>query len=103
MGFGFDETNVRRLDLAKTFENRARTHEIAKHPNLPFPKIVATSLGLENAERVAVQQSLTFRVTSFLGQMTELNFYYKQQINDGFENYTDCKSELALRRSQILS
>ena len=102
LGFGFDETNVRRLDLSRTFLNRARTHELVKHPDFPFPKIVATSLGLENAERVAVQQLLNYGMTSLFDQTFEPGSY-KQQINDGFESYTDCKSELVLRRSQILS
>jgi hypothetical protein len=56
LGFGFDETNVRRLDLARTFLNRARANEVSIQSGLPFPKIVVTSLGLEKAERFAKQQ-----------------------------------------------
>jgi len=102
LGFGFDEINVRRLDLARTFAERARTHEIAKHPERPFPTIVATSLGLENAERMTKQQLFTKQITPYIGLNSEPDIYTKQ-INDGFKNFTECKSELALRRSQILS
>lgn len=102
LGFGFDETNVHRLELARIFFNRARAHEISKHPDLPFPKIVATSLGLENAERIAKQHLLTNEMSPFIGLASERDIYTKQ-VSDGFEKYTECKSELALRRSQILS
>ena len=50
LGFGFDETNVRRLDLSTIFFNLAREQVTSKHAVRPFPQIVATSLGLEAAE-----------------------------------------------------
>lgn len=102
LGFGFDEINVRRLDLAKVFLNRAMADEVPMPPNLPFPKVVATSHGLERVESRVKQFLLTRKMKPYFGALSQRDIYTRQ-INDGFEEYTDCKSELALRRSQILS
>lgn len=101
LGFGFDDTNVARLDLARIFADRAEGR-IASNLELPFPKVVATSLGMENAEWRAKQKLLTQKITQRI--ISEASWVeYRRVITNGFENYAGCKSELALRRSQILS
>lgn len=100
LGFGFDETNVRRLDLAKIFVNRARADDVSVDP-FPFPKVVSTSLGFETAERLAKQQLLTVELSRSSGPGGGFGMYGRR-IDDGFAAYTDCKSEVALKRSQIL-
>lgn len=62
LGFGFDETNVRRLGLARIFLNRAHADDVSANP-FPFPEVVATSLGLETSERLANQQLLTVELS----------------------------------------
>ena len=100
LGFGFDETNVRRLGLPRVFLNRARANDVSIDP-FPFPQVVATSLGFEVAERLAKQQLLTTEVSRGSGPRGGFGMFARS-INEGFADYTDCKSETALRRSQIL-
>ena len=101
MLFRFDETNVERLGIAKVLASRALKYEEALPSHLPFPKIAATSLGFEKAERYAKQQLMAKEtlITFPWGMQRQ---YFQDQIRDSFESYADCKSTLALRRSQIL-
>ena len=102
LGFGFDETNVRRLELARIFSSRALTNEMENAEQIPFPKIVATSLGLENAERAAKRQLLTQEIKqNFKFGITR--DFFEEQIWNSFENHVGFKSELTLRQSQILA
>ena len=101
LGFGFDDINVARLDLARIFADRAEGR-IVSNQKLPFPKVVATSFGMEDAEWRAKKKLLTQNITQRILSEADCVEHIRN-VTNGFERYAGCKSELALRRSQILS
>jgi hypothetical protein len=100
LGFGFDETNILRLDIAKILSHRAYANFQSSNGHLAFPWIASTSLGMESAERLSKERLLTSELRSN-GKLHNSDLHLGQ-IADAFNNYTTCKSELVLRRSQIL-
>ncbi len=102
LGFGFDSTNVNRLQLPELLLNRARSHNSDQRFAPKWPQISATTIGFEDAERNALFQVLVSPLhAANLGQMASM--VWIPQIQKAFDIAGNCKSEMLLRRTQILN
>lgn len=102
LGFGFDSTNVERLKIPEVLINRAVAHQSTQPNPITWPILAATTLGFEDAERNALVQKLVGPLHSAnLGY--QVSMIWAPQIGKVFGNDGNCKSEMLLRRTQILT
>lgn len=104
LGFGFDSTNVNRLQLPELLVSRAKSHHSDQRFAPKWPQIAATTIGFEDAERDALVQTL---IGPLQGQSAELGhrpgLLWIPQIEKVFGIDGICKSEKLLRRTQMLN
>ena len=98
LGFGFDPVNVERLALAKTLLWRAEIED--QNHSLQWPKIAATTLGIERAECFAIAQTLLAEISK--STLRGRADHWRHSVQTAFDTESNCKSKLLLRRSQML-
>lgn len=102
LGFGFDSTNVERLKIPQLLVSRAKSHQSTEAFSPKWPQIESSTLGFEDAERVALVQMLVKPLqVAGLGDLPTATWI--PNLKKTFRNDGNCKSEMLLRRTQILT
>jgi hypothetical protein len=101
LGFGFDPTNVERLQLPELLLGRARVHDLTDRLARRWPTIAATTLGFEEAERDVLISTLVDPIEN--SDSAKVYSSATLHIRRAFGIEGNCRSELLLRRTQILN